>query len=43
MENLLAHIHDALAPLKASGVPLYGETGAARSVDAGAALIHSKA
>jgi len=43
MENLLAHIHEALAPLTAAGVPLYGETGAARSVDVGAALIHSKA
>lgn len=43
MENLLAHIHDALTPLLQGGAPLYGDTGAARLPGAAAALIHSKA
>lgn len=43
MENLMAHIHEALTPLIQGGAPLYGDTGAARLPSSAAALIQSKA
>ncbi len=42
MENLLAHIQEALRPLLLSAAPLYSETGAAESARPPSALIHSK-
>jgi flagellar biosynthesis/type III secretory pathway chaperone len=42
MENLLAHIQEALQPLLRSALPLYGETGTASSARPPSALIHSK-
>ncbi len=42
MENLLAHIQEALQPLLRSALPLYGETGAAEPARPRSALIHSK-
>jgi flagellar biosynthesis/type III secretory pathway chaperone len=43
MENMLAHIHEALRPLLHSTAPLYSETGAAEPPKPTSALIHSKA
>jgi hypothetical protein len=43
MENLLAHIQEALRPLLHSAAPLYGETGVAERPKSMSALIHSKA
>ncbi len=43
MENLLAHIQEALQPLLSSTLPLYSETGTAAPVRPASALIHNKA
>lgn len=42
MENLLAHIQEALRPLLRSTAPLYSESGTAESARPPSALIHSK-
>jgi flagellar biosynthesis/type III secretory pathway chaperone len=42
MENLLAHIQEALRPLMRSAAPLYSETGTAEPSRTESALIHSK-
>jgi flagellar biosynthesis/type III secretory pathway chaperone len=42
MENLLAHIQEALQPLLRSALPLYGETGTTAPTRPVSALIHSK-
>jgi hypothetical protein len=43
MENLLAHLREALTPLACPVVPLYGDKGAAAPQRPSSALIHSKA
>ena len=43
MENLSAHIQEALQPLLSSAAPLYSETGTAEPTRPPSALIHSKA
>jgi flagellar biosynthesis/type III secretory pathway chaperone len=42
MENLLAHIQEALRPLLRSAAPLYSEAGTAEPARPPSALIHSK-
>ncbi len=42
MENLLAHIQEALRPLLGSAAPLYGENGTAQTARPASALVHSK-
>ncbi len=42
MENLLAHIQEALQPLLHPSLPLYGESGVAEPPRPPSALIHSK-
>jgi hypothetical protein len=42
MENLLAHIQEALQPLLRSAAPLYSEAGTAEPARPPSALIHSK-